>query len=65
MAKVIGYDEKVYKRFTCRECGAIVEYAPNEIQQKVYEGGGLATDEGTKIMGLKCPGCGVFHRTNP
>ena len=59
MAKVIGYDEKVYKQFTCSECGAIVQYAPNEDR---YDG---RTDEGTKIRGLDCPGCGAFHRTNP
>jgi transcription initiation factor IIE alpha subunit len=65
MAKVIGYDEKVYKRFTCGNCGAIVEYAPNEIIQKLYSDGNPATDEGCKIKGLKCPGCNEFHRTNP
>lgn len=59
MANVIGYDTKVCKQFTCRDCGAIVEYKPNETQ---YTGN---TDEGTKIKGLNCPACGSFHRTNP
>lgn len=59
MAKVIGYDEKVYEQFTCSECAAIVQYAPNEAK---YDG---RTDEGTKIKGLDCPNCGAFHRTNP
>jgi hypothetical protein len=59
MAKVAGFDEKVYKRFTCHECAAIVEYAPNEDQYTER------TDEGCKIKGLKCPNCGAFHRTNP
>lgn len=66
MAKIIGFDEKVYKRFTCCECAAIVEYTPNEITP-LY-GGGLRhplTDEGTIIRGLNCPNCGKFHRTNP
>jgi transcription initiation factor IIE alpha subunit len=58
MAKVIGYDQKVFKKFTCPECGAIVEYAPKEDQFTDK------TDEGTKIKGLNCPGCGAFHRTN-
>lgn len=62
MAKVIGYDEKVFKRFTCRDCGAIVEYAPREVGWKTYDDGCVATDEGAKIAGLKCPGCGEFHR---
>lgn len=59
MAKVVGFDEKVMKRFTCSECGAIVEYAPTE--DKFTN----RTDEGAKIKGLHCPNCGNFHRTNP
>lgn len=59
MAKVIGYDESVYKKFTCRNCGAIVQYAPSEDQYTDR------TDEGQKIKGLHCPGCAAFHRTNP
>jgi hypothetical protein len=65
MAKIIGYDETKYKQFTCRECAAIVEYAPNEAKTKLSEDGRPCTDEGTHIKGLTCPGCGVFHRTNP
>ena len=59
MATIIGYDPKVKKQFTCYHCGAIVEYSPNE--DKYTD----RTDEGTKIKGLNCPGCGEFHRTNP
>lgn len=58
MPKVIGFDEKVNKRFTCYECGAIVEYKPNEVVTT------NRTDEGAKIKGLNCPNCGEFHRTN-
>lgn len=65
MAKVIGFDQKVMKQFTCYECGAIVEYAPNEVTQKVGEDGRVATDEGCRIVGLNCPNCGSFNRTNP
>lgn len=64
MAKVIRFDETKYKRFTCYNCLAIVEYAPNEVVTKTY-GGMPATDEGTIIKGLNCPNCGDFHRTNP
>lgn len=32
--------------------------------QLFWEDGRPATDEGCKIYGLKCPSCGVFHRTN-
>lgn len=59
MAKIIGYDESVYKKFTCVGCGAIVQYTPCEDQFTDR------TDAGTKIKGLRCPGCGGFHRTNP
>jgi RNase P subunit RPR2 len=59
MATVIGYDEKLYKKFTCRKCAAIVQYTENEERPS----GG--TDEGTLILGLTCPNCGNFHRTNP
>jgi transcription initiation factor IIE alpha subunit len=59
MAKVIGFDEKVYKQFTCRECAAIVQYAPNEAKYTDN------TDEGYRIKGLNCPNCGSFNRTNP
>lgn len=65
MAKVIGFDETKYHRFTCYNCAAIVEYTPNEIVGKCYDSGLPATDEGTRIKGLKCPNCGDFHRTNP
>ena len=58
MATVIGEDPKVYKRFTCMECAAIVEYAPKEEQ---WNG---QTDEGCKIFGLNCPRCGAWYRTN-
>ena len=64
MAKVIGYDQKVMRQFTCRECGAIVEYAPNEVKGQYYPEGGKRTDEGTHIHGLDCPGCLAFYRTN-
>lgn len=59
MAKVVGYDSSVVRRFVCTECGAIVEYVPTEVIKTDR------TDEGVRIEGLKCPGCGEFQRTNP
>lgn len=59
MATVVGYDETKFKRFTCYDCAAIVQYKPNEVH---WNG---QTDEGTQIWGLHCPGCGGWHRTNP
>lgn len=31
MPTVIGFDDSVCKRATCKECGAINEYAPKDI----------------------------------
>lgn len=59
MAKVVGFEEKLMKKFTCWNCFAIVEYAPGEAKFTDR------TDEGCKIKGLNCPNCGAFHRTNP
>lgn len=59
MATIIGEDKRLYKQFTCLNCAAIVQYKPNEAQPNGQ------TDEGTKIIGLRCPGCNQFHRTNP
>lgn len=59
MAKVIGFDESLLKKFTCHECTAIVQYVPQE------DGYTDRTDEGTNIRGLNCPNCNTFHRTNP
>ena len=65
MAKIIGYDQNMIKKFTCRECGAIVEYVPLEDKKQYNSFGNPLTDEGTHITGLNCPGCHTFHRTNP
>lgn len=59
MAKVIGLDPKAKKQFTCGECYAIVEYNVREVQPTGN------TDEGVPIVGLRCPNCHSFHRTNP
>lgn len=58
MATVVGYEPKLLKRFTCPHCTAIVEYKPNEALPNGQ------TDEGKKIVGLNCPSCGTFYRTN-
>lgn len=59
MAKVIGFDESVYKKFICRNCAAIVQYSLSEVIWNKQ------TDEGEKIIGLYCPNCRQWHRTNP
>lgn len=59
MAKVIGFDPKAQKQFTCYYCYAIVEY--NIVEEKPNGN----TDEGVPLLGLYCPNCGKWHRTNP
>ena len=65
MARVIGYNEKIFKKCTCHQCGAIIEYAPFEIDVAKNGDGSPRTEEGTTIMGLNCPNCRNFIRTNP
>jgi transcription initiation factor IIE alpha subunit len=65
MAKVIGFDPKSLKQFTCYDCAAIVEYSKFEEQYQYSDSGQKLTDEGTHIMGLQCPNCYEFNRTNP
>lgn len=55
MPKVVGIDQSVVKRATCRHCGAINEYLPNEVivlwSGRDYSGG----SDGAK--GFKCANC--------
>lgn len=55
MPKVVGFDEAVMKKATCRKCGAINEYRPNEVvvlwSGQDYGGG----SDGAK--GFKCGYC--------
>lgn len=56
MPKVVGQDQTVCKRITCKHCGAINEYTPNEVRTlwsgTDYSGG----SDGAK--GFNCAGCG-------
>ena len=56
MPVVIGKDESVYKRLTCQKCGAINQYAPNEVRTlwegRDYSGGSDGAE------GFNCAGCG-------
>lgn len=65
MAKVIGFDPKSLKQFTCYDCGAIVEHSRQEEMWQYTSSGTKLTDEGEHIKGLNCPNCGNFHRANP
>ena len=56
MAKVVGRDDSVVERITCRSCAAIVEYTPSEVRNlwsgTDYGGGSDGAD------GFACPNCG-------
>lgn len=32
MPRVVGYDTQIPKKITCRHCGAINEYVPNDVR---------------------------------
>lgn len=57
MPKVVGQDQSVYKRITCKHCCAINEYAPGEVRTlwiRLRSSAGHTC--GTK--GFNCAGCG-------
>lgn len=57
MPKVVGQDNSVYKRLTCKNCGAINEYTPNEVRV-LYSGKDISgCMEITK--GFNCAQCGL------
>ena len=61
MPTVVGVDDTVRKRVTCRGCGSIIEYMPIEVRElwrgKDYGGG----DAGAE--GFNCPKCNAEIRT--
>lgn len=56
MPKVVGQDKRVSKEVTCKHCGAVNEYLPNEVRilwnGKDYSGGSAGA------RGFNCAGCG-------
>lgn len=62
MAKVVGRDESVVKRATCKNCASIIEYTPNEVTSYFASDYGGGRDEYFK---LNCPNCGqVMHNVS-
>jgi predicted RNA-binding Zn-ribbon protein involved in translation (DUF1610 family) len=56
MVKVVGQDTSVVKRATCRQCGAVNEYLPNEVRE-LYRGKDISgCREGQD--GFNCGQCG-------
>ena len=60
MAKVIKIDKTIAKRRTHSDCGAVIEYFPNEVVSKLEDepyGGG-----NDYYHYLTCPNCGKKMR---
>lgn len=55
MAKVVGKDEKAYRRVTCRQCASIIEYLPIEVKKNTYTDYGGGSDT---VYWIECPECG-------
>lgn len=56
MPKIVGHDPSVTKRATCRHCGAINEYTPNEVRN-LYSGRDISGGS-DGADGFNCAGCG-------
>jgi hypothetical protein len=56
MPTVIGYDDSVKLRCTCRNCSAIIEYVPKDVQEKLEHDYGGGSD---LVYYMTCPSCGV------
>lgn len=56
MPKVIGQDQSVAKRITCRHCGAVNEYLPNEV--RVLSRGRDISQTMCTTEGFNCAQCG-------
>lgn len=56
MPKVVGQDQSVVKRATCRDCGAVNEYLPNEV--RILSQGKDISGCMSTTKGFNCAGCG-------
>lgn len=57
MPRVLAQDPSVMKRATCRKCGAINEYAPNEV--RVLSKGLDISQVMCTTKGFNCAQCGA------
>ncbi len=55
MPKVIGQNPEVAKQATCRKCGAINEYLPNEV--RVLHSGRDISNTMSTTKGFNCAQC--------
>lgn len=54
MIKIIGQDASITKRVTCRNCGAILEYTPNDVKEKTTRD--ISGSADTEFY-IECPQC--------
>ncbi len=54
-AKVVKIDKKKMKMVTHSDCGAVVEYFPNEVQSFIHHDYGGGSD---MVYYIICPNCG-------
>ena len=54
MAKIIGFDDALKLKCTCRECTAIIEYTPVEVKSEVQSDYTGCKDT---VYYIKCPNC--------
>lgn len=57
MPKVIGQDKSVAKQATCRQCGAVNEYMPNEV--RILSQGRDISQTMCTTKGFNCGQCGA------
>ena len=55
MAKVIGFDPKLMKQCTCRNCAAIIEYSLTEVKKHIHHDYGGGSE---MVYTITCPNCG-------
>lgn len=55
MPRVIGQDHSVAKRITCKRCGAINEYLPNEV--RILHQGRDIDGSYSETKGFECAAC--------
>ena len=52
--EIIGYDESIKKKVTCRHCSAIIAYLPCDVQSSIHHDYGGGSDTYRRIT---CPNC--------
>jgi len=55
MVQIVGRDQSLVKRTTCRHCTSILEYIPSEVRSRYSRDYSGCSDE---VREITCPGCG-------